>query len=277
MAIRCLLVCVASIGSLLTLTTCTPRVPAALESEEPLAFEREPPGPASTDPGFNVEAALVGAEHTLLAMDWARRTGGYDQLANDMHTHLPDEGVRSLYYYASEHDVTVQVVGGLFGTPVFREGPHGKTLDFMAVSFGEYNPEFVDRLREAAQALAHDPARIERTRDAFDRLLRRQALTYLLVYDALHRDPVWYGEFKQSYEDYLRTGRRSGRFDETITTLEIVFEGSGYSLYETDTAVYFWVRRDIDDTDLLWLEAIEALLTAYGVDTRAEVPYRPRR
>lgn len=30
------------------------------------------------------------------------------------------------------------------------------------------------------------------TRGAFERQLRRQALTYLLVYEAIHRDPAWY-------------------------------------------------------------------------------------
>lgn len=262
---------------LLALTTCT-RVPATIEIEDPPPTQREPkPEVGPSYPSFDVGAALAGFEEALLMIDWMyQRAHPYEIDYEAMHSYLLDEGLRSLYYFGSANNISLQMVGGLFATSVFVSGPHGEVVDFTASSFGHYNPEFVERVLTTVRALASDRARIERTNAAFDRLLRRRALTYLLVHDALHHDRAWYDELAQDYESSLGSGRRSSKFDSTIMALIEAFTRAGHSFYEIDTAVYFWVRRDIDGTDELWRGAIEALLTAYGV-AHADPPYLPRR
>jgi hypothetical protein len=264
---------------LLALTTCTPRVPATLELGEPPAHPRTPaPTPTNEPraPGFDPNTALDGAELALLTIDQLRSRPGpnaYDE--GEMDSYLTDQGLRSLYYYATVADLSLGAVGVLFATEVFIDGPHGQSPDFSASSFGRYNPEFVERVTVTARALGQDPARVERTREAFERQLRRQALTYLLVYEAIHRDPDWYTGLLLDYRAMLED-RDGGRIDwRTLTRMNEAFESAGMSWYETDTAAYFWLRRDFDGTAAAWREALEALLTAYGVDTRREPPFIP--
>ncbi len=265
---------------LLALATCTPRVPANIEIDEPPTGAPEANALVREAPGadFDVEVALDGAEQALLAIHDLRtrpRPQPYDH--GEMYSYLPDQGLRALYYYGTVANISLWKVGSLFETTVFIDGPHGDHPDFLADSFGAYNPVFVERVAETAWALADDPARIARTRDAFDNQLRQQALTYLLVYEAIHRDPTWYAQFKQDYARELeQPGARFVRWED-LGRLNDAFAGAGMSWYETDTAATFWVRRDLDGTAALWREAVEALLTAYGVDTRAEPPTIPGR
>jgi hypothetical protein len=260
-----------SCGLLLALTSC-PRVPANLEVEQPPTSQSQRKTYVEAEPGasFDVEAALAGAEQALLALDRLRQPG---QLHDAMDTYLPDEGLRSLYSWATRSNASLSMVGGLFETKVFVDGPHGEHPDFHATDrVGSYNPEFVTRVGETARALAGDPARVERTRGAFERQLQRQAVTYLLVDQAIHHDPTWYEQFKRRYAERIGTPDATFVAYDQLNVMSEQFEAIGSSWYEADTAAYFWVRRDLDGTAELWREAILALLTAYGVDLTNEQP-----
>ena len=264
-----------SCALLLTLTNC-PRVPATVEVEPQPPSQRK--NQSSTEAGpstnFDLNAALAGAEQALLAVDRVRVNAG-SPLRDRMDTYLPEEGLRSLYYWAVEAKVPLWSVGGLFGTNVFVDGPHGEAPNYHADHFGSYNPEFVVRVTETARALGRDPARVERTRGAFERQLKRQAQTYLLVYDAIHRDPKWYEQFERTYTEQIGTPDSTFSSYDELNVMNEAFDAVGMSWYESDTAAYFWVRRELDGTAELWREAIVALLTAYGVDTQAEPPALP--
>ena len=268
-------------GLLLASLGCT-RVPATLEIGEAEASGGGSSTPTQTrEPGegqgFDVEGALATAEHALLAVDEIRsRPGPRPYSSEEMYSYLEDEGLRSLYFYARLTDVSLWSLAATFDAPVFVDGPHGDHPSFEAESFGHYNPVFVERVTATARALANDRARVERTREAFERQLGRQALTYLLVYEAIHRDPAWYARLRDAEQRYLAD--RSAGFD--IWTEEEpmceAFAAAGYSWYETATAASFWVRRDLDGTAAAWREAVEVLLHAYGVDTTIEPPGFPR-
>jgi hypothetical protein len=257
---------------LLALTSC-PRVPANLEVEQPPSSKAERKTYVEAEPNasFEVEVALAGYEQALLALDRVREPG---QLYEEMPTYLPDEGLRPLYYWAAKaNGVTLSMVGGLFETTVFIDGPHGEDPDYSATDrAGAYNPEFVSRAVEAVRALAGDSARVERTRGAFERQLQRQVVTYWLVYQAIHRDPAWYGQFKSKYAASMGTPNSTFVGYDDLNVMNEAFDAIGLSWYEADTAAYFWVRRDLDGTAELWREAIEALLAAYGIDMQGQEP-----
>lgn len=265
---------------LLALIACAPRVSATLEFNDASApSKREPakPPPAAKLQPFDLTRALDGVEHSLLALD-ALRSGPDQHQAYDadaMRSWLPTEGLRSLYYYASMRGLSLGVLAGLFDAAVFVGGPHVEQANFDAQSFGRYNPEFVRRVGVAAHALGEDRARVERTRPAFEGSLQRQALTYLLVFKAIHRDPAWYADFKRSYAASI--GQRDSTFTlhNQLNPMCEAFETRGMTWYEANTAAYFWVRRDLDGTASLWFEAVEALLGAYGVATDGEPPGFP--
>jgi hypothetical protein len=249
---------------LLGLCACSPKVPATLELPP-----QEPAGraPARAAEPFDVQVALDDSERLLLAIDVVlarRRPRAVGHLYEEMHSGLPDEGLRSLYYYATQAKFSLELLGLMFDAPVFLAGPHAQHPNLESDDFGRYNPVFVQRVAETAVALAHDPARVERTRPMFERHLRRQARTYALVHRALHDDPAWYADFRADYAAALADpGLDFDRYGE-ISRLSEAFSSAGMTWYEADTAVYFWLRRDLDGTAKLWRTAVDALLAAYG-------------
>jgi hypothetical protein len=257
---------------------CQPRVSSELSLPLDSTTTKPPPQTAKprVPPGeFDVVRALDGAERILVVID---RTAADPSLAvqdgYEMQSWLPDIGLRSLYYYARS-ELSLVTLGELFGTPVYVSGPHDRDPVLGSAEFGHYDPRFVERVVEAAEALARDSARVERTRPAFERQLRRQALTYLLVYRAIHRDPGWYTQFER---DYLAASGSAEstfiRFDD-LQPMNQAFEDGGFSWYEADTAAYFWVRREQDGSASTWVRAIEALLAAYAVAVPADPPGLP--
>ena len=253
---------------LLALLACRP-VPATLDlpddrpTPEPVARKHEP---VARTRDFDPAATLRDCEQLLVAIDRnvEARAGHWEPMELEaMHSWLYDEGLRSLYYYAGEVSFSLGRLALTFDTPVFTSGPHTEQADLESRDFGHYNPLFVERVALVAEALGRDQAAIQRTRPSFQHLLRRQARTYLLVHQALHRNPEWYEGLLHDYQDQL-DGRIEyvDRFEEFRPMLE-GFSRNGMTWYETDTAMWFWLRRDLDGTDALWVNALEALLKAY--------------
>jgi hypothetical protein len=256
-----------------------PRVPASLTIDEapPNAEASTRTNPAKPGEGadFDVDAALAGAERALLAVDAIRTQAGPREYDYDaMGSYLQDEGLRSLYFFARAADVSLWTIGLLFDAPVFLDGPHADHPEYGADHFGGYNPVFVERVTRTARALGEDRARVARTQDAFDRQLRQQALCYLLVYEAIHRDPAWYARLVAAERARLVDPRAGDLWAEQQPMVD-AFAAAKLSWYEAATAISFWVRRDLDGTASAWRDALEALLVAYGVDTQVEPPGYP--
>jgi hypothetical protein len=257
---------------------CQPRVSSELSLPVDSTTTNSPPQTAKprVPPGeFDVVGALDGVERILAVIDAAADNPGLVvQDGYEMQSWLTDLGLRSLYYYGRS-ELSLFMLGDLFGTPVYVSGPHDRDPDLGSAEFGHYDPRFVERVAEAAEALAGDAARVERTRPAFERRMRRQALTYLLVHRAIHHDPSWYTKFER---DYLAASGSPDstfiRFDD-LQPMNQAFEDSGYSWYESDTAAYFWARREQDGSAAAWVRAIEALLGAYGVEVPSDPPGLP--
>ena len=263
---------------------CQPRVSAEIVVEEPApkiaAIESES-GPRASDADFDVARALDVSERLLLGVDQlrrasSRRAGDFDYDAAQ--TWLPDEGLRSLYHHAASlgEGSLLAMVGELFEAPVFMAGPHVGELDLSAPDFGRYDPVFVARVAQTAAALGQDRARVERTREAFNRLLRDQVTTYLTVHEAVHRDAEWFARYVADYEAQLGGGpKHFDAYDELRPMLETMSR-QGHSWYEVSTASDFWVRRELDGTAAQWREAMVALLSAYGEPTSFRPPAFPR-
>jgi hypothetical protein len=262
---------------------CQPRVSSELAlPADPVPNDQPEIARPQVDGEFDVVRALDGAEQILAVIDATAANpepapaDGYE-----MESWLTDEGLRSLYYYgrsALSHGrsaLSLAVLGELFGVPVHSSGPHGRDPDLLAEQFGHYDLRFVERVVEVATALGRDRARVERTRPAFERRLRRQALTYLLVYRAIHRDPEWFAQFERDYVAAIGAAYSTEIRSQDLEPMHAGFEGKGFSWYESNTAAYFWVRREQDGSATRWLRAIEALLAAYDVEIPAEPPGLP--
>jgi hypothetical protein len=256
---------------LVLLLACTPQVSANISNSEqppPVQVEAEPQA-SPTSGALDVVAALDASEALLVGLDQFL-TGPERPYVNyeAMDSWLDEEGLRSLYWYVKQMSRTGLVLDGMsniFGVPVFVSGPHTSELDYHASEFGHYNPEFVARLGQAARALGQDSARVARTREAFDRRLRRQAITYLMTYAAVHHDPAWFARITGEYAAQIERGDVDFAFYEEISPMAEAMDDRGFSWYETDTAAYFWMRRELDGTAAAWRDAISALLSAYGV------------
>jgi hypothetical protein len=268
----------ASLLSLSLVLIACPRVSSEVSLPGEPGKSDPPPQTAKPQPDldFDVVRALDGVERILAIID--ATASDPDAAASvppdQAGTWLFDQGLRSLYWYGRS-ELSLHVLGDLFGTPVYASGPHGKDPEYAAAEFGHYDPGFVERVVVVAEALAADRPRVERTRPAFERRLRRQAVTYLLVYRTIHRDPSWFADFQRDYLASIGTPDSTfARFD-SLEPMAQAFEDQGWSFHEPVTAAHFWVRREQDGTAKTWVRALEALLAAYEVEVPRDPPGLP--
>ncbi len=253
--------------------------PATKQAPAPAPAPTTPPpatSKAAQTSGFDAYRALNGVEQLLLTLDPIIKSRDATEAdADAMRSWITDAGLRSLYH-STRARTSIYALGALFGAKVFVSGPHGEHPDYDGKDFGHYNPEFVKRVRIVADLLSTDPQRVERTRAAFEARLRRQALTYRLVYAAMHEDPTWFSRFRDKAVAAFGTDDATFVGYDDLRPLVDGFNKAGYDEYETDTACYFWVRRDVDGTALAWIHALDSLLAAYGVTVPERAPALPR-
>ncbi len=256
----------------------TKRAPATKQAPAPAT--KQAPAPTTSKSaqtsGFDAYRALNGVEQLLLTLDPIIKSRDATETdADAMRSWITDAGLRSLYH-ATRKKTSIYALGALFGTKVFLSGPHGEHPNYDGKDFGHYNPEFVKRVRIVADLLSTDPERVERTRAAFEARLRRQAMTYRLVHKALHEDPAWYPGFRDKAVAAFGTDDATFVAYDELRPLVDAFNKDGYDDYETYTACYFWVRRDVDGTALAWVHALDSLLAAYGVKVPESAPGLPK-
>jgi hypothetical protein len=197
----------------------------------------------------------------------------------------PQGGLRNTYYHLSTF-VAYKLLADRFGRPVFVSGPHSRSsLDLHSVnSFGHYDPEFPKWLSGQLVEISSDPSLVNSTRPMFEKYLQTQALLYFDAYNYLKLNPKLKTWLQDGYTEGLRKGSlrpgtyswldwlsTSGKWETQDVAWMMAGLDEKYGLNRTSSAVYFWIRRSIDGTELGFFECLMKVLLAYSPAVVANV------
>lgn len=146
---------------------------------------------------------------------------------------------------------------------IFERGPHSKdSLDLTnPYDFGRYNPEFVELFRATAGNLLESEAFIAASRDG----MRKHGLLEKLerlreMHGYIEANTEEFDRFKKEFEAAI-AGKTWGK-DDYRTRLPKALDSEAYWNW-SETAYYFWVRREVDGTRGIWIHLINDILRAY--------------
>jgi hypothetical protein len=188
----------------------------------------------------------------------------------------PRGGLRSVHDHLLTFASFAQVAR-TFRRPVFLSGPHRPTeLDLNnQYDFGHYNPEFIDWVGTNVRFLLRQTRFIDATRDNFEAYLLGLTLLLYESYQVLAANPKARSLLRHHYEHAMRTGQARPQYywgvswavgndqwpAEIRSLMAILAER--YDVNIVSSAIYFWLRREIDGTDRAIFSIIVDVLKAF--------------
>ncbi|MCB1199745.1 MAG: hypothetical protein KDK41_03810 [Leptospiraceae bacterium] len=175
----------------------------------------------------------------------------------DMHSYLPDLGVRSKYFILRKY-FSISLLEKMFSMPVFVSGPHKNgNLDYNSQNnFGYYNPKFVRAFhKEFMEVIRHSKFKTA-AREIYTAHLQNLARQTYLAYHFVLAHP----ERKimvETYKNYMENADSCETFQcqpwnylgGNMAPLSYEpKEVAHFNYYEGHTMGGFWVRRMIDGT-----------------------------
>lgn len=146
---------------------------------------------------------------------------------------------------------------------IFLRGPHtAESLDLAnPFDFGRYNPAFVEYFHATLNVLLKNKAFVSATRGGMKKHGLLEKLSRLQdIHEYIGKHPEEFEAFKQRFEKALAD--KTWRADDYRTLIPKALDQDSYWNW-SETAYYFWVRRDVDGTRALWISVINDILYAY--------------
>ena len=213
-----------------------------------------------------------------LIRNWYPKLAKAKYDCNDFDYGLPGGGMRTFYCYVKSF-LPYEQFTALVPVKIFLSGSHSAEklqLD-EEVSFGRYNPVFVQWLERNAVPAAEDKAFRDLTRDIYKAQIKHLARIYAATYVKLQQNKAFLEELKQKVQIQLSGGKRfaydenhfffmNPQFMQHRDNVEWFFKNGfdgGYSGNITKTAVAWWVRREIDGTAASFYRVLQKLQNAY--------------
>jgi hypothetical protein len=196
----------------------------------------------------------------------------------DMYDYWPDGGLQSVYYRL-QNFISYHNLGKLSPYPIFVSGPHGKQ-DLRLnerFNFGHYNPQFLNWFNTQLVKILQNGSVIQNTKKKFEKYLGKTAMSYWATYKTLNQYPDELNSLLHDYKTKIDNGTLPERYYEQISyngaakkykSLKALF--NSYDINIINSAVYFWLRRNIDNTDQLFFAILENLLGAYEMIDQQE-------
>ena len=213
-------------------------------------------------------SAFSTADQTDLARIIVKSLSRYEQLKEVtpktkevMDSWLPNRGVRSKYAILKSI-AGMDILESATGIKVFREGPHQGQINYYSNTMGYYNPEFLNEVTRTLKTLFEDPEFKEDAKVLYERNFRKLLKTYYAAYQALHlKYGSQSGELRRLQEIYLEAmhGNHSpGEYLQwNFREIYPSMQDQGYDIAESITALGFWLRRNIDGTDIQFLDLLK--------------------
>ena len=147
---------------------------------------------------------------------------------------------------------------------IFERGPHATdSLDLTnPFEFGHYNPEFVEHFHASLRKLLENEAFITASRDGVKKHGLLEKLERLReMHGYIEANTEEFARFKKEFEAAI--AENTWGKDDYRTRMPKALDSEAYWNW-SETAYYFWVRRELDGTRARWIHLINDILRAYG-------------
>ena len=224
---------------------------------------------------INPEVIAIG-KNTLSNLDKTRNTGkGFD--------YWPNGGIQIAYYHLATF-ATYEILSTLSPYPVFTSGPHGsRYLDLDSrFTHGHYNKDFLRWFQEHLETILQDSEFVNATQGKFKQYLANTLSAYQATYLALAENPDEFNTLLKDYQTRIENRSLPESYyyniawsDAEEKYLFLKALNNSYSSNVVAPAVYFWLRRHMDDTHEEMFSIIDSLLKSYNIVETRRLYYDP--
>jgi hypothetical protein len=202
---------------------------------------------------FTPLGQTLGARIAFTVANWDDMTSETDLSPDNIHSWIPEVGVRGRYEIAKSV-LGKHTLEGIVGEPVFLSGPHSGEMDFTSkTEFGYYNPAFITGLHEMLAGIFSNRKLVKKTQKFYNLHCRTYLRTYYLAYDAGANNETVMEGYMSSLSNYDAKSNsdypaHSEYLQEAFRDFAEGLEAAGYDVYEGFNCPGFWVRRSLDGT-----------------------------
>ena len=203
----------------------------------------------------------------------------YHRIHSGDFDYWPDGGLRNTYSHLSTY-ITYKLISNRFSQPVFLSGPHStSSLDLKNIeAFGHYNPEFPRWLSAQLTEVLSDASFVESTKPLVEEYILNLGFLYFETYKYLQANPEMKKSLATDYQRELSSKSPEESYywniswwpseqEETDTIWMMNQLGKDYDPNKVASAVYFWLRRNIDRTESDFFAGLTKFLQAYDSTT----------
>lgn len=191
----------------------------------------------------------------------------------DEFAYFPDSGILSAYCFIKTW-TPVSVLEKISGHKVFLTSPHkNDSIIKTTEKFGHYNPEFLIWGIKNILPITNSNETREIVKQNYKTYISNSAKIYYMVYLRLQQKNAENTKIRNYIIESI-TNKKSYDIEEYFEYLDnskfgrypISSEQNGVNGNIVKTAVPFWIRRELDKTDHLFIQAMEKVFVAYEPD-----------
>lgn len=225
-----------------------------LEDDEPVSDENRIPADEAVK---DIRAAVENLDNT------------YNVMLNEF-DYWPKCGLRLTASHLFSL-ISLKTLNRMLPCELYLSGPHHYNRWEMDCSydFGKYNPEAIQYLGQLANKVVADKSFVEKTRPLVDKYLKRQMFILKTLYEGLNEKDLC-PDKRAMFDDLMeRRGNIYGGDPECMARdflelMDPVLEDGSYVYGNTgEMFLYFWARRDYDETIDLFYDILNTVYSAY--------------
>lgn len=183
-----------------------------------------------------------------LVKNWEKAGENFDY--EKEHTFLTEQGIRAKY--ALNKDIlSLAKACSIVGAPIFISGPHKEDMNFESNEFGNYNPEFLKKLRVLVQNLLKNKSFVTKSNTLYQENFKNYLRAFWHTYQRVVQSDTLKMEAMKLYKAELKNDPKNASFKIQIyfNDLSVEYQSFNMDWYEMSTTAVFWLRRIMDGTD----------------------------
>ena len=163
--------------------------------------------------------------------------------------------------------LSLRTLNRILPCDLYLSGPHHYNhWEFnCSYDFGRYNPEAIQYLNNLASQIVSDKKFVKQTKPLVDKYLRKQLFTMKAIYDGLNNKELC----TDKQEILVNSMINEGHTYDNSSAGQFLYSLPGYNdensdyCYDIEMCLYWWARRNADDTMDLFYQGLKTVYDAY--------------
>jgi hypothetical protein len=197
-----------------------------------------------------------------LVKNWEKADESFDY--EKEHTFLTDQGIR-VKYALNKDILSLAKICSIVGSPIFKTGPHKEEMNFTSNEFGNYNPEFLKKLRVLVQNLLKNKSFVSKSKALYQQHFKNYLRAFWHSYHRVVQDEEVKTDALNIYKAELEKDPMNASYNIQNYFNDLAKEYESYNMdwYEMSTTAVFWLRRIMDGTERDFYLLMKDVILAY--------------